>query len=141
MITEQLIHQLQAQFRGICETMEALTESLPDHVEKPARNDVAIIQRTIAKHFKIPEDFAQSYKRTSDLIIPRQISIYISWKMTACSLTEAAKSCRHDMRHGNAKYSIKKVEDRISTEPRYAALVNFLITECETAIASQEKSA
>ncbi|UCG50682.1 MAG: chromosomal replication initiator protein DnaA [Candidatus Latescibacterota bacterium] len=70
-------------------TLETSREVLKDLIKQaPKKTSIAIIQKVVAQHYRVPVDAMKSKVRTAAYAFPRQIAIYLSRELTSCSLTQ-----------------------------------------------------
>jgi len=68
---------------------EALKEILPEPAHMAT---VEEIQKIVASHFNIPGESMRLKCRTAELVLPRQIAMYLSRELTHCSFPEIGDS-------------------------------------------------
>lgn len=64
-------------------------------------------------------------RRTARIALPRQVAMYLSRKLTNHSLAEIGKHFR-GRDHGTVIHAIKRIEQRMSISPEFAAIVSDL---------------
>jgi len=65
-------------------TLDFVIEALKDYVTKNLfiTNDIINIQKAVADYYKITVDILKSKKRSSNIVLPRQIAMYLSRMLT-----------------------------------------------------------
>ncbi|UCH83901.1 MAG: chromosomal replication initiator protein DnaA [Candidatus Latescibacterota bacterium] len=70
-------------------SLETSQEVLKDLIKQtPKKTSIAIIQKVVAQHFRVPVEAMKSKVRTHSYAYPRQIAIYLARELTNCSLTQ-----------------------------------------------------
>ena len=95
-------------------------------VEQNKEITVESIQKIIANHFQIKTSDLKSSKRLKNLVLPRQIAMYISRKLTSASYPEiGSKFGGKD--HSTIIYAIKKIEKNMTEDLQLRSTVEKLI--------------
>ena len=97
------------------------------NIIKPKEELISIdaIQKVVANAFNIKIPDLKMKRKYKGLVIPRQVAMYLSWKLTDASLLEIGdKFGGKD--HSTVLYSIKKVEEKISKEPAFKETIENL---------------
>jgi len=68
------------------ETAQEILKDLIKH--EPKKVNIALIQKVVSQHFKVPVEAMKSKVRTAAYAFPRQVAIYLSRDITNCSLTQ-----------------------------------------------------
>ena len=98
-------------------TSESLSYLLRDVIENEInlkKLTVKEIQEVVAKQFKIHVDDILSGERTSSLVTPRQMAMYISRKFATKSLQEIALEFKKS--HATIIHGVKTIQKRIDVE-------------------------
>ena len=83
------------------------------------------IQRTVSEYFGMPEDLIRAKTRKQEVVIARQIAMYIAKELTNSSLkTIGLHFGGRD--HSTVIHAYQSVEDLMKTEERYARTVDHL---------------
>jgi chromosomal replication initiator protein len=70
-------------------SVETAEEILKDFIRRePKRTNIALIQKVVSQHFKVPVEAMKSKVRTAAYAFPRQVAIYLARDITNCSLTQ-----------------------------------------------------
>ena len=70
-------------------SLEVAKEVLKDFVKHtPRKTSIAIIQKLVAQHYRVPQDAMKSKVRTAKYAFARQVAIFLSRELTGCSLTQ-----------------------------------------------------
>ena len=95
-------------------------------VEQNKEITVENIQKIIANHFQIKTSELKSSKRLKNLVLPRQIAMYISRKLTSASYPEiGSKFGGKD--HSTIIYAIKKIEKNMIDDLQLRSTIEKLI--------------
>ena len=95
--------------------------------EGQKRVNIDSIQKAVTDHFDLRLADMTSRRRPSNIAFPRQIAMYLSRKMTPCSLVEIGDAFG-GRDHGTVIYACQKVKDRIECEPQIRDAVDILMT-------------
>ena len=95
--------------------------------EGQRRVNIDSIQKAVTDYFDIRLADMTSRRRPSNIAFPRQIAMYLSRKMTPCSLVEIGDAFG-GRDHGTVIYACQKVKDRIQSEPEIRDAVDILMT-------------
>ena len=99
-------------------------------IENSKEITIEKIQKTVAEHFQIKISELKSQKRLKNLVLPRQISMYICRKLTDLSYPEiGTKFGGKD--HSTIIHAIKKIDKKIEEDIHTKALVEKLIEKME----------
>ncbi len=104
-----------------------LAKEVLKNIIKPKEELISIdtIQKVVANFFNIKISDLKVKKKYKGYVIPRQIAMYLSRKLTNASLLEIGdKFGGKD--HSTVLHSIKKVEERISKEPPFKETIENL---------------
>ena len=80
----------------------------------------------VSRYYDISVDKIKGDKRTSDIVLPRQIAMYIIREKTNLSLPEIGKEMG-GKNHTTVLHSIKKIEESMKQDPQIAKIVAELI--------------
>jgi chromosomal replication initiator protein len=97
-------------------SLETSQDVLKDLIKQtPKKTSIAIIQKVVAQHFRVPVDAMKSKVRTAAYAFPRQVAIYLSRELTSCSLTQIGQRFggrdHTTVIHACQKIKEKQVED------------------------------
>ncbi len=107
-------------------TLDMAKEVLKDIlVDKTRAVTVEEIQKTVAHHFNIKISDLKSKKRLQALVLPRQIAMYLSRKLTECSFPEIGEKFG-GKDHSTIIHAIKKIEKKISENDNLDRTVNSI---------------
>ncbi|MCP5535641.1 MAG: chromosomal replication initiator protein DnaA [Akkermansiaceae bacterium] len=95
--------------------------------EGQKRVNIDSIQKVVSDHFDLRLADMTSRRRPSNIAFPRQIAMYLSRKMTPCSLVEIGDAFG-GRDHGTVIYACRKVKHRIESEPQVRDSVDILMT-------------
>ena len=85
---------------------------------------MAKVQKTVCQHFGVSLIDMLSSRRTTRVIVPRHVAMFICRKRTFRSLPEIARAFRRD--HTSILNACERIEARIATNPEFAAMVAAL---------------
>ncbi len=86
---------------------------------------IEMVQKVVANHFNIKLTDFKAKRKNKGLVIPRQIAMYLSRKLTSSSLIEIGEKFG-GKDHSTVLHSIKKVEERISHDPTFKEMIEQL---------------
>ncbi len=73
-------------------TIDKARDILKDLIKhEPKKINIALIQKVVSQHFRVPVDAMKSKVRTAAYAFPRQVAIYLSRELTRCSLTQIGR--------------------------------------------------
>jgi len=98
--------------------------------EGQKRVNIDSIQKAVTSHYDLRLADMTSRRRPSNIAFPRQVAMYLSRKMTPCSLVEIGDAFG-GRDHGTVIYAVRKVEQRIECEPQVRDSVDILMTELQ----------
>ena len=86
----------------------------------------------VARYYKCAPDLLTGQKRVRDVVFPRQVAMYIIREITNLSLPDIGKEIG-GKNHTTVLYSIRKVEEAMSSDPSTAKIVTELIDNIKKA--------
>jgi chromosomal replication initiator protein len=93
---------------------------------EPGRVKIEDIMKVIGRHFNVAKSDLLSPRRARNIVMPRQIGMYLSKKLTSRSLPEIGR--RFGGRdHSTVLHAVRKIDDRIRTDEKLAKEVALLI--------------
>ena len=95
-------------------------------VSKPASLTPDALIHLVAKEFGIEETLIPGKARTKDVMLARQVCMYLLCQDLGMSTTAVGKLLKKD--HTTVIYGIQKVEDLLNTDAHFSARVNRVIT-------------
>ena len=98
-------------------TMDMVEESLKDVINPNTVKEVTpeIIINIVAEHYNMTADDIKSKRRTADLVIPRQICMYLCKELTQESLKDIAKALKKED-HTTIMYGVNKIAEKIKVD-------------------------
>jgi chromosomal replication initiator protein len=113
-------------------TKEVIDEALSDIIKPKKSNvDIADIQKVVAHSFNITTSELISTSRKQNLVIARQMAIYLSCELTSLSLSKIGKNFGNKD-HSTILYSKDKFKERIAEKEdikqQYEGITNKLLT-------------
>ncbi len=104
-----------------------LAKEVLKNIIKPKEELISIdtIQKVVANFFNIKISDLKVKRKHKGYLIPRQIAMYLSRKLTNASLVEIGEKFG-GKDHSTVLHSIKKVEERASKEPSFKEMVENL---------------
>jgi chromosomal replication initiator protein len=94
-----------------------------DELQQPI--SIEMVQRKTSKYFKVQLSDILSKKRNSAIVKPRQIAMYLSRKLTSCSLPEIAKEFG-GRDHGTVLHACNKIEDSMKKDQALQSVIQHL---------------
>lgn len=115
-----------ARLQHIPVTLEMAENALRDIIFPNNKNVITpeFIVDIVAEHFSISVTEIMSPKRDRKLVIPRQISMYLSRKYTELPLTDIAE--RLDRNHATVLHGIETITKKIETDDNLANTIEIL---------------
>ncbi len=103
------------------------------NIIKPKEEFVSIdvIQKVVANHFNIKLSDFKVKRKNKGFVLPRQIAIYLSRKLTQLSLIEIGEKFG-GKDHSTVLHSIKKVEEKMSEDPSFKEMVDQLMNRIKS---------
>ncbi len=106
---------------------------LKDMVKEATKNiNVEMIQKCVCNFFKVSLNDLKAYKRNKNIILPRQIAMYLSRQLTNMSLPEIGRAFgRKD--HATVMHSCKKIEKDINSNEELKSIltkITAILMEC-----------
>jgi len=95
-------------------------------VEQNQQISIESIQKTVANHFNIKTAELKSSKRLKTLVLPRQIAMYISRKMTSSSFPEIGNKFG-GKDHSTIIHAMKKIEQKMEEDVQLKNTIERLI--------------
>jgi len=105
-------------------TVEIAQRELKDNFADPKQGNMSmeIIQRVVAEDYHLTPNDLKGKKRSSGIVKPRQISIYLCRELTEYSLTEIGQAFG-DRDHATVLHSCSKIEEESRSDTNlYSAL-------------------
>jgi chromosomal replication initiator protein len=104
-------------------TCEFAKDVLKDLIKTPERKlRSEDIQKTVADYFRVPVEAIRGKRRTSSIVLPRQIAMYVCRRMTDLSLSEiGARFGQRD--HTTVLYACDKIEQLVEKDKDIAESV------------------
>lgn len=112
---------------GLPITMEMAKHVLRDVISDEDRAITPeLIQRAVAEAFGLKVQDLKLKRRTKELAIPRQVGMYMARQLSQLSLSDIGKHFG-GKDHSTVIYACKQVEERMSKDEKFRALVKSLI--------------
>jgi chromosomal replication initiator protein len=101
----------------------------------PVDREVSVenIKALVATHFNIPVEQLQSKTRLRDVVVARQLSMYLAKNYTNDSL-KAIGASFGGRDHSTVLHSLKTVRDMMDTDQVFKDKVNFLVKKVQTSL-------
>jgi chromosomal replication initiator protein len=94
---------------------ETLKDILPEEGKKPAAADII---KAVARHYDLKVADVKSKSNARQIVIPRQVAMYLCKKLTDLSYPEIGKLF-NDKHHSTVMYSVDKVAELRKTDPDF----------------------
>ena len=109
-------------------TIEIAQQHLKDVFASPkqANMSIEIIQRVVAEYFSLSYNDLKGKKRTQNIVLPRQIAMYIAREITEYSTTELGLEFG-GRDHTTVMHACQKIEERIRSDPTLEPTIQNLI--------------
>jgi chromosomal replication initiator protein len=95
-------------------------------IEQSKEITIENIQKTVATHYQVKTSDLKSSKRLKTLVLPRQVAMYISRKLTSASYPEIGNKFG-GKDHSTIIHAIKKIEKNLEDDLQLRATVEKLI--------------
>ncbi|HLF18903.1 MAG TPA: chromosomal replication initiator protein DnaA [Candidatus Omnitrophota bacterium] len=107
-------------------TLEMAKMVLKDMVKETSNNiSIDVVQKSVASFFNIPLSEMRAKRRTKNIVVPRQIAMYLSRQLTNRSLPEIGNAFG-GKDHTTVLHSCKKIETEISESGEMKNLIDRL---------------
>lgn len=109
-------------------TLEIAQQQLKDTFSAPKQGNISIdaIQKIVADHYNLSFTDLKGKKRTKNVMLPRQIAMYIARELTEYSTTElGAEFGGRD--HTTVMHSCQKIDDLLKSDPVLSSTLNALV--------------
>lgn len=108
-------------------TMEMVDESLRDYINDKNNKEITLenIINTVSDYFSISTDEITSKRRTSNLVLPRQICMYLCKELTQSTYQEIADALKRKD-HTTVMYGIDKITDEILVDKSLSTKIESL---------------
>lgn len=100
-----------------------ILQDLIEDDEKPVTTDQ--IQKVVSEHFGLKISDMKAKKRTKEVVLPRQIAMYLSKQLTSLSLSDIGKNFG-GKDHATVIYSYKQVEDKRARDEVFNRMIEIL---------------
>jgi chromosomal replication initiator protein len=106
---------------------ESIEHLLRDILQQEARRSVNIdqVQRKVAEHYDVRLADMTSKRRPANIAFPRQVAMFISRRLTKCSLQDIGEAFG-GKDHGTVIHACKTVQNRMDKEESLRQVVRFL---------------
>ncbi len=103
------------------------------NIIKPKEEIISIdvIQKVVSNYFNMKVSDLKMKRKYKGYVIPRQVAMYLSRKMTPASLLEIGEKFG-GKDHSTVIHSIKKVEERMAKEPSFKQTIENLISRIQS---------
>ncbi|MCR4713580.1 MAG: chromosomal replication initiator protein DnaA [Treponemataceae bacterium] len=108
-------------------TIETASQLLRDFISSPKQSNLGIdtIIKVIAEEYGLSSSDIKGKKRTKNIIMPRQIAMYIAREITEFSTTEIGAEFGRD--HTTVVHSCQKIEESIQSDSKFDSKIQLLI--------------
>lgn len=108
-------------------TVELAEEALKDIVSPDEKKEVtpALIVNTVAEHFHVSVDDIRSNKRNNEIVVPRQIAMYLCNTMTSVGLKKIGREIG-GRDHSTVLHGSKKISDEMKTSDDMRKTIEIL---------------
>lgn len=86
---------------------------------------IDVVQKVVASHFSIKLSDFKVKRKNKGFVLPRQVAIYLSRKLTGSSLIEIGEKFG-GKDHSTVLHSIKKVEEKMARDPSFKEMIDQL---------------
>ena len=108
-------------------SIETAGQLLRDVISSPKQSNLSIdtIIKVIAEEYGLSSSDVKGKKRTKNVIMPRQIAMYIAREITEFSTTEIGAEFGRD--HTTVVHSCQKIEEAIQADSKFDSKIQLLI--------------
>jgi chromosomal replication initiator protein len=108
-------------------TLSNAQQILRDSFASPrqANMSVELIQRVVAEYFSLSQNDLKGKKRAQNIVLPRQLSMYIARELTEYSTTEIGQAFG-GRDHTTVMYSYRQIEERMRADPTLEPTIESL---------------
>ena len=106
------------------EMTKYILRDLVEEDEKPLTTDR--IQSVVCEHFGLKLADIKAKKRTKEIVLPRQIAMYLSKQLTGMSLSDIGKNFG-GKDHATVIYACKQIEDKRAKDEMFNRMVESLL--------------
>jgi len=106
------------------EMAKYILRDLVEEDEKPLTTDR--IQSVVCEHFGLKLADIKAKKRTKEIVLPRQIAMYLSKQLTGMSLSDIGKNFG-GKDHATVIYACKQIEDKRSKDEVFNRMIESLL--------------
>jgi chromosomal replication initiator protein len=92
---------------------------------RQANMSVELIQRVVAEYFSLSPNDLKGKKRAQNIVLPRQLSMYISRELTEYSTTEIGQAFG-GRDHTTVMYSCRQIDERMRADPTLEPTIESL---------------
>ena len=103
------------------------TQILRPLFRAPAPKTVEQVQRLVAEQFHVTERDLVCHRRSTKVVVPRQVAMYLARKGTQATYAEIAEGFG-GRNHTTVLHAVRTVEQRRAVEPEFAAMLESLET-------------
>ena len=131
---EGALHRLAAacQFGKRSLSLEFATEILRPILRMPPPRTLDQVQRLVAEQFRVSEQDLIQRGRARRLHLPRQVAMYLARRGTKATYAEIAAGFG-GRDHSTVMHAVKSVEERRTSEPEFAAMLDHLEVQLQQA--------
>ncbi len=114
-------------------TLDAVKTILKDVIvpEENIKVTIEKIQETVAQEYSVTVKDLKGKKKTSTIVLPRQIAMYLARTMTDISTTEIGDAFG-GRDHTTVMYACNKMKEKTENDPFFNALINKIIKKIKT---------
>jgi chromosomal replication initiator protein len=108
-------------------TLELAETALVDHIVGTQKPDITVtyIQQIVAEHYNLTQDDLNGRKRTKNVVYPRQIAMYLSYKILSVSLPKLGELFG-GRDHSTVIHSCGKIANERENDASLRGVVNGL---------------
>ncbi|MEZ5406091.1 MAG: chromosomal replication initiator protein DnaA [Verrucomicrobiia bacterium] len=116
-----------ASLSGKSLTVQAIEQVLKDLLQEEARRVVTVdqIQKQVSEAFDLRPSDMTSKRRPANIALPRQVAMFLSRKLTPCSLQEIG-AVFGGRDHGTVLHACQKITDKMQIDEKLRQTIQFL---------------
>lgn len=114
--------------------LELAQEALKDLVREEESGEIELditgIKQVVAEHYNVTTEEIDSKRRTQEIVLPRQVAMYLSRELTDSSLPKIGEEFG-DRDHTTVMYAHNKISDRLEEDDQFKQTLQTLEQKLE----------
>ncbi|SDM06432.1 chromosomal replication initiator protein DnaA [Halarsenatibacter silvermanii] len=109
---------------------EALKDLVREEESGAIELDITGIKQVVAEHYNVTTEEIDSKRRTQEIVLPRQVAMYLSRELTDSSLPKIGEEFG-DRDHTTVMYAHNKISDRLEEDDQFKKTLQTLEQKLE----------